>query len=155
MTERYEPPSFFLRAVIADAVPLAGSPEGEANLGRLIAMTRDPEVANRDWAVLLLSQQETDTPQVRSALLEAARDSDEIVRAEAILGIALRDPALALPLLQEALAGPRASAPLFEAAVLVAHPSLAHDLRAFAEPSDNAFLDERAAEALAACEGRT
>jgi hypothetical protein len=76
-----------------------------------------------------------------------------VVRAEAILALAARDPGLALPLLRQALAGERACAALFDAAILVADGSLADDLRAFAEPSENPYLDGLAAKALAACGG--
>lgn len=152
MTERYEPPSAFLRTLIEDDAPLVGGEYAEANLRRLIAMTRDEHPANRDWAALLLAQQEIDTPDVRDALLGAAEDENEYVRAEAILGLAQRDKALALPLLQRELCGASVALPLFEAAAIVAHPSLAVDLRAFSEPSGDDFLDSLAIEALEACE---
>ena len=152
MAEDYLPPSDFLKSVIGDEVPLSGGPVGAANLARLAAMTRDPDRANRDWAALLLGQQDVDTAEIREALLGAAKDEDDVVRAEAILALAQRDPDLALPILRNALAGDRACAALFEAAILIADQSLADDLRAFAQPSDNAFLDRLAAEALAACE---
>lgn len=97
MSERYEPSSDFLRAIIADEVALSGGEFAEANLNRLIAFTRDPDRANRDWATLLLSQETGDTPSIRAALLEAAEDDDVIVRAEAALGLAMRDRDLALP----------------------------------------------------------
>ena len=152
MTERYEPPSEFLKALIDDDAPLTGGEHGEANLRRLIEMTRDAHPANRDWATLLLAQQETDTPEVRDALLRAAEDESACVRAEAILGLAQRDKALALPLLRRELSGAAVPLPLLEAATIVAHPSLAADLRAFAEPSGEEFLDELAIKALKACE---
>ena len=107
-------------------------------------MTRDKDPANRDWATLLLAQEDIDTSQVRDALLRAAEDEHECVRAEAILGLAQRDKALALPLLQRELRGEQVAMPLFEAAALVAHPSLAEDLREFASPSGDSFLDELA-----------
>ena len=151
MTERYEPPSDFLKALIDDA-PLIGGEHAEANLRHLIELTRDEHPANRDWATLLLAQQDLDTPDVREALLGAAEDANEYVRAEAILGLAQRDKALALPILQRELSGEFVPLPLFEAASIVAHPSLAPDLRAFAEPSGDDFLDGLAIEALRACE---
>ncbi len=132
--------------------PLSGGRFGERNFQLLVEMTTDPDRANRDWAVMLLAQQERDTPQVREALLRAARDEDEYVRAEAILGLAMIDRALALPLVKDALAGTSATLPIFEAAVLVAHPSLIEDLRAFEEPSDEPWLDELVIKALEACE---
>jgi hypothetical protein len=66
--------------------------------------------------------------------------------------LAQRDKALALPLLQRELSGGVVPLPLFEAAAIVADPSLASDLRAFAQPSGDDFLDGLAVEALRACE---
>ena len=152
MTERYQPPSEFLRAFVADEVTLEDSIFGEANLQRLVELTCDNDTANRDWATMLLSAEEIDTPQVRQALLKAARDTDSVVRAEAMYGLAMRDRALALPLVLEELRGDSACMALFEAAALVADPALVPLLREWTEPSDERFLDELAAEALAACE---
>jgi HEAT repeat protein len=152
MSGRYEPPSDFLKTVIADEIPFGDNQWGRSNLRKLIDMMRDDDRANRDWATLLIAQQEIDTAEVREALLRAAVDEDEHVRAEAILGLAQRDPALALPLLRSALSGETASMAIFEAATLVADPSLIDDLRAFAISSDNSFLDELARDALEACE---
>ena len=152
MAERYEPPSEFLKALMDNDAPLVSGEQAEANLRRLVEMTRDEHPANRDWATLLLAQLDIDDGQVRDALLNAAEDENTYVRAEAILGLAQRDKALALPLLQRELSGEVVAVPLFEAAAIVAHPSLAADLRAFAEPSGDAFLDELAIEALRACE---
>ena len=119
---------------------------------RLIAMTQDPHPANRDWATMLLAQQEMDTTQIRHALLGACDDENDYVRGEAILGLAQRDEALALPLLQRELAKDFVTLQLFEAASIVAHPSLVPYLQAYAEPSGDDFLDKLALEALAACE---
>jgi hypothetical protein len=153
MAERYVPSSPFLKAVVDDEIPIGGSEWGEANLRRLIEMTRHEELANRDWATMLLAQQEIDTDDIREALLRAAADEDENVRAEAILGLAQRDPNVALPFLQRALCGRTVSMPILEAAALVADPSLVDDLRCFAERSEDPFLDDLALDALAACKG--
>jgi HEAT repeat protein len=115
-------------------------------------MTRDEDRSNRDWATFLLAQEETDTPAVRDALIRAAKDDDDVVRAEAVLGLAKRDPLLALPLVQEALRSEAVAAPMFEAAALCADLSLIPDLRIWAEPSDEPLMDGLAADALAACE---
>jgi len=152
MDEGYEPPSAFLKAIIRDEVPFIGS-FGEANVARLIQMTRDPDRANRDWATLLLAQLERDTDEVRQALLTAATDEDEYVRGEAVLGIARRDPSLALPLIDAALQEETVCLQIFEAAAVVAHPSLIASLRDFADGED--YIDQLARDALAACvEGR-
>ena len=151
MADRYQPPSEFLRAIAAHAVPLEGSRFAEDNLCRLIAMTGDADHANRDWATFLLAQTGIDTPNVREALLLAALGNDDVVRDEALLGLAQRDPQLALPLVQAALGSDHVTMAALEAAALCPHPSLIDDLRVWAEPSDDPFLDELAAEALAAC----
>jgi hypothetical protein len=118
-------------------------------------MTKDTHPANRDWATLLLSQQDTDTSQVRQALLEAVDDANEYVRAEAVLGLAQRDKALALHLLQRELTNEFVALQLFEAATIIAHFSLIPDLERFTEPSGDNFLDRLALEALQACEQAT
>lgn len=152
MTALYSPASDFLKAVAADQVPLFGSDFADANFQRLIAMTRDEDRSNRDWATLLLSQQDVDTPQVRDALTIAAQDEDNVVRAEAILGLAQRDRALALPFARNELMSDYACMSIFEAATLIAHPSLAELLRPWVQPSDDEYLDHLAREALDACE---
>jgi hypothetical protein len=154
MAERYEPPSEFLKMLVEDDVPLACGEQAEHNLTRLIEMTRDEHTANRDWATMLLAQEEIDTLEVREALLVAAHDEDNVVRAEAILGLARRDRMLALPLVRDALSGEEACMALFEAAALVADPSLIEALEPWVEPSDYDYLDRLAREALEACQQR-
>jgi HEAT repeat protein len=152
MLERYEPPSEFLKSVIAEQVPLTDGPFAAANLERLIELTRDPDRANRDWAVLLLSQEGGDTSAVRDALYRAASDADDCVRGEAILGLASLDPITALPFVQAELSRESVTIPALEAASICADPSLIFDLKVWAEPSDQPYADKLAAEALAACE---
>lgn len=152
MTERYEPTSDFLKAIIAEEVPLSGSVFADANMRQLITMTRDDDLSNRDWATMLLASDEADTPEIREALLSAAKDEDDVVRAEALVGIARRDRRIALPLVLKELAGEQASMPVFEAAELIADPALVNMLQPWTEPSDNEFLDQLARAALAACE---
>ena len=41
--EGYSPPSDFLCSIVAEDVPLSGSPFAEANLRRLILLTGDPD----------------------------------------------------------------------------------------------------------------
>lgn len=154
MAERYEPSSEFLKMVIEDDVPLEGSQQAEANLRHLIAMTRDEHVANRDWATMLLAQEEIDNPEVRKALLASANDEDDVVRAEAILGLARRDRMLALPLVRDALFTENACMAVFEAAAVVAHPSLVEALEPWVESSDCDHLDRLAREAMEACQQR-
>lgn len=152
MNNPYEPTSEFLKGVAANSVPLSGGALADANLHRLIQMTRDGDRTNRDWATFLLALKDVDTTVVRDALLQAAGDEDDFVRAEAVYGLARRDPAVALPFVQAALGADSVAVPILEAAALCAHPSLVDGLRKFAEPSDSPYLDGLAADALAACE---
>lgn len=101
---------------------------------------------------MLLASEDVDTPVIRDALLVALRDENDVVRAEALLGLARRDPALALPFALEALSNDRACMAVFEAAELIADPALADALRPWTKPSDNEWLDKLARNALAACE---
>ena len=39
-----------LHVLIADDIPLSGSPFADANMRRLIALTQDDDLSNRDWA---------------------------------------------------------------------------------------------------------
>lgn len=117
------PASDFLMLLIDEAITLTG-PFGSANLAQLIALTRDEDVSNRDWAVFLLSQSEADSPAVRQALRDALKDSEDKVRLEAIIGIAKREPAFALPRVVALLEQNWIDAMAIEAASYVADPSL-------------------------------
>lgn len=151
MEERYTPPSDFLQAVINEEVPFGEHDFGEKNLARLITMTQDPDLANRDWATLLLSQLGIDRLDVREALINAATDESPAVRAEAILGLAQLDRSVALPLVKKELKGELVNMPLLEAATIVADAALIEDLEAFTAPSDNKILDQMVADAINAC----
>jgi HEAT repeat protein len=155
MGHRYEPTSEFLKAVAANNIPLSGGELANVNLERLIQMTRDEDRTNRDWATFLLAVEDIDTSEVRDALVQAALDDDDFVRAEAVYGLARRDPAVALPFVQAELRADSVAVAVFEAAALCAHPSLIDGLRNLAEPSDSPYLDNLAADALAACESGT
>jgi len=152
MSQRYEPTSNFLRSLAAGDVPLAGDAFADANLTQLIESMWDEDRSNRDWATFFLAQSDLDTQAVRDALLRAARDDDEYVRAEAISGLAQRDCELALPYVRDALDAETVAVPIFEAAALIAHPSLVDRLRNWARPSDDHHLDRVAVAALRACE---
>lgn len=120
-------------------------------MSRLIAMTRDADVANRDWATLFLSQLALDRADVREALARAATDPEPVVRGEAILGIAMLDRDMALPFLQHELRGQIVTIPLLEAAELVADVSLVADLEAFLEPPEDERIEPAIRSAIAAC----
>lgn len=147
----YEPSSDFLRAVAADVAPLSGSIFGDANLRLLIAMTGHEDTANRDWATFLLAQCELDGEEIRQALLRAASDDKGAVGAEALVGLARRDRALALPLVRQALARDSVHVPLFEAAAIIADPVLIGALQRFAGPP-GASVDPEIAYAIKACQ---
>jgi hypothetical protein len=119
---------------------------------QLIAMTRDLDLSNRDWATMLLASEEADTPEIREALLSAAHDENDVVRAEALAGIAQRDRGLALPLALKELSGKRVTMAVFEAAALIADTALMELLRPWTEPSGDEWLDRLALDALEACE---
>jgi HEAT repeat protein len=155
MSELYEPASEFLKAIVAEEIPLSGSPFADENLRQLVEMTRDSDVSNRDWATMLLATTNADTPAIRAALLQAAQDENEFVRGEAMVGIAKRDRTLALPLVRDALRSESVPMQVFEAAALIADPALVDDLRALTEPSEDEWLDRIALDALEACETRT
>ena len=152
MTDLYRPESEFLQAVAAEEVPLFGSDFADVNLQRLIAMTRDDDRSNRDWATLLLSQQHIDTPQVREALIVAAQDVDDAVRAEALLGLAQRDRTIALPFARIELMSEYACTPVFEAVALIADQSLVALLQRWIHPSGDDLFDRLTRNALDACE---
>ncbi|MEG3126092.1 HEAT repeat domain-containing protein [Sphingomonas sp. GB1N7] len=121
--EPYRPASDFLMLLIDEAITLTGI-FGAANLAQLIGLTRDEDMSNRDWAVFLLSQSEADSPAVRQALRDALQDSEDKVRLEAIIGIAKREPAFALPLVVALLEQTWIDSMAIEAASYVADPSL-------------------------------
>ena len=101
---------------------------------------------------MLLASAEADTPDIRAALLEAAQGENDVVRAEALLGLARQGRDLAPSLAIAALSGERTTMAVFEAAELIADPALVELLRPWVRPSDNEWLDSLARDALSACE---
>ncbi|HEY2874625.1 MAG TPA: HEAT repeat domain-containing protein [Reyranella sp.] len=67
----------------------------------LLKLMEDPDVEARDWATTTLGQASRfDNPEIREALLaRATKDDDEIVRGEALHGLAWRGDKRCLPLL--------------------------------------------------------
>lgn len=151
MNEGYWPKSEFLGMVANGEVPLTGSDAAEDNLRLLIAFTRDSELSNRDWATMLLAQQEVDSPEVRQALLVAADDVDPDVRAEALEGLASRDTELARPLVERELAGGPCGYGTFRAALMIAHPSLLEGLRRWHGRFEEAWWNDLVRNAIRAC----
>ena len=152
MLEDNTPPSEFLVALANGEAPLSGSMFGDANLAKLVSLTTDTDLRNRDWATFLLAQSAADTDAVRAAFLVAARDEDHMVRGEALRGLAKRDPAAAIPLIRSELSSDCAQVPVFEAAGLCGDPSLCpwpQPWRGrFLEPAFNRLVED----AFSACE---
>ncbi|MEP0391537.1 MAG: HEAT repeat domain-containing protein [Erythrobacter sp.] len=153
--ERYLPASDFLCMILNEEVPLTGSEFAEKNVQRLIEFTRDKDTSNRDWATLFLAQlaeyDGLERPDIVAALLTAAEDSDQNVRSEAILGLAKLKHEKAPSLVGLELKKVNASMQIFEAAELLADPTLVNDLEDFQDESDEPFVDEAARRALEAC----
>ena len=152
MEEPYVPKSDFIWMAANGDLPLTGGDVADRNLRLLIAFTRDPDVSNRDWATMTLAMQEIDTPEVRSALIAASDDVDVIVRAEALEGLALRDKDLALPLVEHELRRDECGYATFQAARLIAHPSLLEGLRDWKGRGGASWIDDEIIDAIAACE---
>lgn len=110
---------------------------GEEVAAYLITLTRDPVEDVRSWATFCLTGLASaagegaafDGKAMRAALWERTQDSSEEVRAEAVLGLALREDAGSAALIQAALEGngPELSQ-YVEAAALLGAPALHSDL---------------------------
>ena len=152
MNDGYEPASNFLVWVLNEEAPLTGNEQADANLDRVIALTADPDPSNRDWATFILGSHDIDTPAIRAVLVARADDPVERVRAEAIRGLARKDPLLALPYVKRALEAKSATVNVFEAAAIVADPSLVERLSTFAKATDDEGMDQLVEDALLACQ---
>jgi len=152
-SEEYRPPSAFLQQLIDEEPALAGDADADAKLAELIALTRDADPANRDWALLLLGQSEVETPEALAALVAGMDDEEHEAALEALIGVAMRAPALALPRVRELLDGDTVDSMALEAAAYVADPSLLPLLEAIGrevEDDDDVFTTVLA-EAIEAC----
>lgn len=151
--ERYRPKSDFLVMLIDDEIPLTGSAMAQANLERLIELTADADDSNRDWATMMLVHSGIDTPSARIALRRAGDDPHIDTRCEALLGLAVLEPAFALPRVREMLEGETVYSLTIEAAALLADPTLIPVLEALAEgwAGDEDEFEEELKRALAAC----
>jgi HEAT repeat protein len=99
----------------AVAFALTGRDEDDA-IALLIELTRDADDDVRDWATFAIgSQTDADGPHIRQALFDRLSDADEVVRGEALVGLArLRDEG-AIDFVVEALRSPNVLELVFEA----------------------------------------
>lgn len=94
-------------------------------IATLIELTHDPEQEVRDWATFGIgSMIDVDTPEIRAALWERVTDEDDVVRGEALVGLAKRgDRRIVAPLLAE-LTSDSVDSLMVDAAELIADPAL-------------------------------
>lgn len=145
----YLPPSPFLQALIREEEPaLSGGAAEDARAAELIALTQDADDANRDWALLLLAQSELETPEALAALVRGMADSHHEASLEATVGVAMRDPARALPTVAARLEDDTIDSMTLEAAAWIADPALLPALEAIAEEVETEEDDDVFAEAL-------
>jgi HEAT repeat protein len=133
---------------------LMGHDEPSA-VAALVELARDPDRDVRSWATFAIGQQTNlDSPELRDALLASAEDGEPEIRGEALIGLARRGDARALPLVRRELAGPFGGDWAVEAAGLLADPSLAPVLEALyarLEPEDQARFQRSFRDAIDAC----
>lgn len=152
--KEYRPKSEFLMMLVNDEISLTGSALAEANLARLIELTVDVDDSNRDWATMLLVHSQIDTPAVRAALRRAADDPHVDTRCEALVGLAVLEPAFALPRVRAMLEAEEIYRMTVEAAALLGDPSLVPMLEAWAEAladDDDQWFLSALTDALQAC----
>jgi HEAT repeat protein len=103
---------------------LSGQEHPEA-VAALIELSGDPDDNIRNWATFELGTQlETDTPELREALLRRVSDSHAEIRGEALVGLARRkDPRVLEPVVA-ALSAPNVLVLAVEAAELLEDPRL-------------------------------
>ncbi len=123
----------------------------------LISLTRDQEESVRDWAMFALgSQCEVDTPEIRNTLFHGTGDQSEVVRGEALVGLASRhDDRVIEPINQELLAWETARYPHFasDAAEAIASPQLLPTLLRIKQGIDS--CDTRFDEAIRRCSAQS
>ncbi|RYG84362.1 MAG: lyase, partial [Alphaproteobacteria bacterium] len=152
-TEDYRPPSQFLQRLIDDEPELTGSAEADALAAELIALTQDADAANRDWALMILGQSELETPEALAALVAGMDDAEHEAGLEALIGVAMRAPELALPRVKDLLDQDEVDSMALEAAAYVADPSLLPLLEAIGREvvDDDDSFTTMLAEAIEAC----
>lgn len=155
MEDCYQPTSDFVGLAASGDVPLTGGQLADDNLKRLIQFTRDEDKSNRDWATMALGMYGPETSEVLDALTAAAADVDCDVRAEALEALARRDSQLTLPLVAKELTRDRCGLGVFEAAGIIAHPSLVKGLKRFDDDCEPHRLYDTIRTAIRACETST
>ena len=92
-------------------------PNDGRSIEGLLKLTSDPEDENRDWAVFGLGVMgNTDSPEIREALLRCLSDKDEDVREEAAVGLGKRRDRRMIPALLKMLEDPGLKVRVAEAA---------------------------------------
>jgi HEAT repeat protein len=85
------------------AVALGGYSEADS-IETLLRLAKDDSDAVRDWATFGIGTlQEVDNPKIRDLLWANLQDTDQDVRGEALVGLAIRKDARIIPVLQELL----------------------------------------------------
>lgn len=88
-----------------------------------LSVDEDPEV--RDWATFALGTQlDADTPEIRAALAERLQDPDEVIRGEALVGLARRRDDRVVPALKQELRAETVEELVVGAAELTGSPEL-------------------------------
>lgn len=102
-----EHPDAEVRRVVVSTLPLLaqGDEPTEDMVAAAMRLTRDVATPVRDWACFALAQQwrDVDTPALRACLAARLDDEDHDTRSEALVGLAYRRDARALPRVQAAL----------------------------------------------------
>lgn len=132
--------------------------EDERAINALIELSTDVDSDVRDWATFGIgSQIETDTPEIRAALMARITDEDADTSGEAMVGLARRhDERVVEPLLADLESGWYGSLP-FEAAAAIGDPRLYPILARIQEEwgNDKRWPYSQLEEALAACQPHT
>jgi HEAT repeat protein len=112
----------------------------------------------RNWATFAIGQYtDLDSPDLREALLARTKDEDAEVRGEALIGLARRRDARALPLVRAELDGEFHGGWAVEAAEILAEPGLGPILESLYEridPADREFFRQSFRHALDACRAK-
>jgi HEAT repeat protein len=126
-----------------------------AAISAKIQLSADEDPRVRDWATFGLgSLSNVDSEEIREALYARSEDEDEVVRGEALVGLARRQDERALGLVRRELTNKIGADLILEAAELLADPTLVHLLRAQRDDwdaEDEERLGHRLDDAIAAC----